>query len=925
MKFELLRHPISVVLGALKHSREQCRGGEERFRLLAEHARDIIYRYRLGQDPGFEYVSPIVTEITGYTPDDHYADPELGKKLVHEDDRHKLEDILTKPHEELMPVELRWVRKDGATIWTDHHLTIVRDEFGSPTAIEGIARDVTKQRQAEEGLRQSELRFRQLFENSPDAIFVEDFDGYVLDVNPAACALHGASRESLIGRNVLELVPPERRNEVAEGFQKLVDGRWTEAEGFSYTSDGDAVPVVIRVSQIDCQGKSALLLHVRDETKRKQAEDALHRSEEHFRALIENSQDVIYLLDAEGNFIYGSPAMESVLGYAPSDLIGKPVFSLVHPDDLAEVMAAFNKGSQVPDHTDSLEFRMRHRDGTWRYHDAIGRNLLHHPAVGGIAVNSRDVTERIAAEKELQHAKEVAETANRAKSDFLANMSHEIRTPMNGILGITGLLLDSGLDSRQRAYTETMEQSAEALLSIINDLLDFSKIEAGKLTMEDAPFDLHAAVREVADLMDLKARDKQLSLEVGISDATPRCVVGDVGRVRQVLTNLIDNAIKFTSSGSVNLRVDCEGSSSTAPPVRFCVQDTGTGISAEEQERIFDAFTQGEQRLLQQRGGTGLGLSIARRLVQMMQGAMGVKSQPGCGSTFWFSIPLKREPQGPCNSPRVEDPRAILRPRRARVLVVEDNFVNQKAVTWVLESLGCRVDVAANGQEAATMQGLLPYDAILMDCRMPEMDGYEATRRIRQREGSGDSHVPIIAMTAYCLPEDRQRCLDAGMDDYVSKPISGADLADALLRWVSVSEPASSGSCTSDAQGTVPELSAIDSGMLSRLHTQLPDREGVSRFRELIETFLLDASDRIHALHKALDEGKGDDLDLIAHTLKSASANLGATRMAQLCATIDEKARTGSLNAIGPLLQDLREEYQAVERDLQTVLKEVHP
>jgi PAS domain S-box-containing protein len=510
--------------------------------------------------------------------------------------------------------------------------------------------------------------------------------------------------------------------------------------------------------------------------------DQLRESEARYRMLTDRATDIIIRYNGQGMIEFASPSVHQI-GYEPADLVGRNMAEFTHPDDLARAMknrAIVTSGGTL-DPDERHEFRTLCAGGEWRWLQGSPAPIRDETGatIGAVTV-LRDVTARRAMEDELRRKRAEAEAAVRAKSEFLANMTHELRTPLNAIIGFSGLLKDSSeLSERSARQIALIWEASQTLLGVVNDVLDFSKLEAGSIEPDLQAFDPEQLARSTVELLSGQALAKGLTVSVKVSgDEGP--LMGDATRLRQVMLNFLSNAIKFTARGEIALTVS-QRADGEARRLRVEVRDSGIGVPPEQAEAIFDRFTQGDASISRQFGGTGLGLAISKRIIEALGGEIGVISAPGEGSTFWFELTAPPAQAALAAEPAGEAPAPIA--AALRLLVVDDNAVNRELITALLAPFGLDIETAVDGVEAIEAVAREPFDLILMDVQMPTMDGLTATRRIRASAAPGAPRIPIIAMTANVLTEQVERCLAAGMDDHLGKPISPQKLLEAIGRW----------------------------------------------------------------------------------------------------------------------------------------------
>jgi PAS domain S-box-containing protein len=665
--------------------------------------------------------------------------------------------------------------------------------------------------------------------------------------------------------------------------------------------------------------------------EKQRAEEALRDSESKYQFLVESMADVLFTLDINLATTYVSPSIERMLGYTPAERIAQKVDQqltfksqkLVFEALVAELDRENDRGAD-PDRSQTLELECYHKDGSIKHIATYIRGIRDGSGnLTGFYGSHHDITESKKSEEQLLLAREIAETANRAKSAFLANMSHEIRTPMSGVLGMTGLLLETSLTERQRNYAEKIRTSGELLLSVLNDILDFSKIESGKMVLESITFSVEEVVGNVLDIFGPQAAEKGIELHTAIDPEVPALLLGDPQHLTQLINNLMSNAVKFTLAGDIHLSSKVHRLTAEGVELQISVQDTGIGMTEEELSRVFTAFSQADASTTRRFGGSGLGLAISQQLVGLMGGSIRAESSPGKGSLFTVDLSFAIAPDVTVPNMPLQPEKSLERFTGVRALVAEDHEINREIIIELLRQVGIEADIATNGREALEMVRAREYDIVFMDIQMPEMDGIIATREIRRLDKGSAARLPILAMTAHALAGDRENSLAAGMNDHLVKPVDRNLLVAALRRWLPgekyavfvVDEP---DGASRQVSLLIPPVSGLD--MEAGLN-RLGGNEAL--YLKLLSDFVAGYGETPEQLLQELRTDRREEVVQRVHAIRGIAGNIGGKELEAAAAELEKACRVsgdGVPFALGEPLRVFIDRHEALMTAIGAVL-----
>ena len=883
-RFAQLTASLRAERKALRATQEQLTSAENLWGFALEGSGEGMWQ--LTQPGGILNLSPRYKELLGYGADEFELNYAEWLRHLHPDDVGPFRDA-AKVFARRVPdgdrtslsVEFRIRAKDGQWKWMlGRGIIVARDADGLPLRMTGTMADISDRKEADEA------RVRAVLEASPEAMLVLTPDGRIRYANALCASGFGYTSDELTGMQGTQLAPGMQDS----GAPNRVLTAWRR--------DGSSFPAEVNLTPMQSQGQPVFIVSLRDISERERAEEALKALAARLQEIIQMMPIGLFIKDPQGRVTLVNSACETQFGLDLDQLTG----------EAAHDRQAFEGGVMV----DYVESAYNAARGRMQFIRTIKKPVFNEHNVPAYLIGMMvDISDSIQSERQLRElnehleervgqrtvqldlAKKVAEEASQAKGQFLANMSHEIRTPMNGVIGMAYLALKTDLDARQRDYIEKIRFAGEHLLGIIDDILDFSKIEAGMLDIEMVAFTLDHVIETLTTVIAPKAASKGLTLEFDIDPALPAVMQGDPLRLGQVLINYTNNAIKFSDSGAITVRVMKLDESASNCLLRFEVRDNGIGLSPEEAGKLFQSFQQADTSTTREYGGTGLGLAICKQLAQLMDGAVGVESEPGAGSNFWFTARVGKVDATALavglNGPRAALQGASSHPSLAgaRILLVEDNTFNQQIALEMLEEAGCTVCVAQNGLEALDLLAKASFDCVLMDVQMPVMDGLHATRLIRldpRLQG-----LRVLAMTATATSEDRERCMAAGMDDFISKPIQPALLCQTVARWLPARPTVAPDQIQTPAATSFRTILAgdpavIDLTILAKLLSYDQDK-----VRKFAFKFLQSTQGGLDEMETSLAQGDVTRVRELGHRIKSAARTVGALGMATLCEELE--------------------------------------
>lgn len=841
---------------ARKRAEEALRHNEEKYREMIETIQDGYFEIDLTGK--YTFVNDVICRQLQYSREELIGSD--NRKYQDEANAQKTYQAFLDAYTTGKPVpalELEVIRKDGSTQIAEVSISLIRDTEGQPIGFRGISRDITERKQATQAILESEALQRQLMESLPIGLVVVDPRTRVIEhANATAAVMFGAAPDQIVGHRCHAFLCPAQ-----EGACPVCDlGKDVDnSERWMVCADGRHRPVLKTVKRVNIHGQEKLLECFVDITERKKVETALQASEERFRGMVESLPDPYSEINLEGIITFVNEAFVHETGYSQNELIGKQFGMLLDEKNVRLAKRGYAEIYKTGRPVKNLELEWISKNGRPVLAEvSVSPIRQADGTVIGFQSIYRDITERRQMEIALSRAKEAAEVANNAKSEFLASMSHEIRTPMNAILGMADLLTETPLNKEQQKFVQIFREAGENLLNIINDILDISKVEAGHIHLEHIPFDLGKLVEQTGDVMSVRAHKKELELACRVAPGVPTKLMGDPTRLRQVLINLIGNAVKFTESGEVMLDVKLTGpyavhTEQNTVDLTFSVKDTGIGISADKIHNIFERFTQADSSTTRKYGGTGLGLTISKSIVELMGGTITVESKEGKGSVFSFTAPFAMQTE----MTHGEDACALVDLTGRRVLVIDDNANNRLILREMLTQWGTvvsSVDSGPSGLETLreAQEAGKPYDIVILDYQMPGMDGLETAVEIRKEPKW--SSLAVIMLSSGYPQENIAAAKKIGIDRFLYKPVKRNDLQEAICGELGKKEAAQ------PQAGSAPAAAAAQKSLNILLVEDNEDN------RLLISTYLKKTPHRLHMAENgavAVETFKADNFDIV--------------------------------------------------------------